>query len=289
MVAQSDYGSLLDALRGVTWPARRPPRAAVHGTHHSRLLGTSPEFSEYRPYRQGEDPRRLDWKLLARTDRAYLRLTTDRALLSTMVVLDASASMAFPAPALDKWAHACRIAIGLMSIAHASGDPVGLVVPTTNGPRAMAARTRRGVVGEAVRLIDGIEPSGSPRLDGAVAALPAGSRVVIVSDFLGDDTALFGAARQRLSAGGEVYALHVLARDELDPSRGTRLVADPEHPDDRRTLDDAGRSAYRDAFDGWRAELAHLWRAAGATYIEMPDDEPADRAVRRVAHQGTGR
>src|SRR3990172_6521269 len=95
-VVTSDYGALLDALRGVTWPARRAALAGTAGSHRSRLHGLSAEFTEYRPYRQGDDPRRLDWKLLARTDRAYLRLTNDRATLGTLLVVDASASMAYP-------------------------------------------------------------------------------------------------------------------------------------------------------------------------------------------------
>src|SRR5678810_56818 len=89
-------GSLLDAIRGVKWPALRAVPGALPGAHHSRLRGAAPELSEYRVYRQGDDPKRIDWRLLARSDRAYIRLATDRAILPTMIVLDASASMAYP-------------------------------------------------------------------------------------------------------------------------------------------------------------------------------------------------
>ena len=54
---------------------------AIAGTHHSKQRGTSAEFTEYRLYRQGDDPRRIDWRLLARSDRAYIRLATDRAIM----------------------------------------------------------------------------------------------------------------------------------------------------------------------------------------------------------------
>jgi len=73
------YGALLDAVRGVHWQARRAVTGALAGTHHSKQRGTSAEFTEYRFYRQGDDPRRIDWRLLARSDRAYIRLATDRA------------------------------------------------------------------------------------------------------------------------------------------------------------------------------------------------------------------
>src|SRR4051812_43779474 len=92
----SDFGSLLDAVRGVHWPSRRAVRAGGAGMHHSKMRGTSAEFTEYRLYRQGDDPRRIDWRLLGRSDRAYIRLATDRAVLPTTIVLDTSASMGFP-------------------------------------------------------------------------------------------------------------------------------------------------------------------------------------------------
>src|SRR5581483_7426243 len=94
--------AVLDAVRGVRWSARRPVAPSAPGSHRSRRHGIALEFTEYRPYRQGDDPRRLDWKLLARTDRAYVRLTDDHTVLPTTIVVDASASMAYPAATLGK-------------------------------------------------------------------------------------------------------------------------------------------------------------------------------------------
>src|SRR5687767_15246403 len=127
-VAEShdDYASLLDAVRGIRWPARSSVRGGIPGAHTSRLRGISAEFTEYRPYRQGDDPRRVDWKLFARSDRAYIRLSNDRAILPTTIVLDASASMAFPVESMGKWKLASELAIGLAAVARSSADPVGL-------------------------------------------------------------------------------------------------------------------------------------------------------------------
>src|ERR671939_757841 len=127
------YGPLLDALRGVRWPARGSVVGGVAGAHHSRMRGVAAEFTEYRPYRQGDEPRRIDWKLYARSARAYVRLATERATLPTMIVVDATASMAFPAESLGKWALAAELAVGLAAVAHAAGDPVGLAVAHARG------------------------------------------------------------------------------------------------------------------------------------------------------------
>ena len=101
-------GSLLDAIRGVKWPALRAVSGALPGAHHSRLRGSRPELSEYRVYRQGDDPKRIDWRLLARSDRAYIRLAEDRSIVSTLIVVDATASMAFPPRSFGKWTDGVR-------------------------------------------------------------------------------------------------------------------------------------------------------------------------------------
>jgi uncharacterized protein (DUF58 family) len=277
------YGALLDALRGVTWPARRPARGSTSGTHRSRLRGISPEFTEYRPYRQGDDPRRLDWRLLARTDRAYLRITSDRATLSTLVLVDASASMAFPVQTLGKWDHARRLAIGLVGIAHASGDPVAIAVVSGRGVYRTEPRTRRGVVTECARMLDTAEPVGDPNLAVAMRHIGSARRVAIISDFLADAEPLLQASRVLLGDGGEVVAIHVVAREELEPAADPILATDPEHDDIRRALTPDTADAYAGRFAEWRSWLAREWRSAGAVYELTVTDERPERVVRRIA------
>jgi uncharacterized protein (DUF58 family) len=281
--AASSYGSLLDALRGVTWPARRTIRGPAAGTHRSRQRGISPEFTEYRPYRQGDDPRRLDWKLLARTDRAFLRITNDRATLGTVLVLDASGSMAFPIATQGKWTQACRIAIGLAAVAHAAGDPVGALVAGAGGIAQLAARTRRGVIAEVARMLESVAPEGRAALLPALSLVRPSQRIVLISDFLADEDELLHDARERITAGAELLAVHIVAREELDLARAAAIAVDPEQPELKRSLADETRDAYGEAFASWRAELARAWRAAGAAFFEVTTDEEADNAIRRIA------
>jgi uncharacterized protein (DUF58 family) len=275
------YGPLLDTLRALRWPARRPVAGGAPGAHAARARGSAVEFSEYRPYRQGDDPRRLDWKLLARSDRAFIRLSPDRAVLRTIVVVDASASMAFPAGSLAKWAQARRLAVGLAAVAHGQGDPLGARV-ATSPPRLLAPRTRRGVVGELATVLDEVVPAGSPAMAPLLATLAGTERLLLVTDLLGDADALLAAAARHVAAGGEVTVVHVVSREELDPPAGALLAVDPEDASIRRSVDDAARAGYMDAFAEWRAATARAWRAAGARHVLVQDDEPAERAVRRI-------
>jgi uncharacterized protein (DUF58 family) len=280
-----EYAALLDAVRGIRWPARSAVRGGIPGAHSSRLRGISAEFTEYRPYRQGDDPRRIDWKLFARSDRAYIRLSNDRAILPTMIVLDASASLAFPVATNAKWKLAAQLGVGLGAVARNSGDPVGLVVAGGDDPLLLSPRMRRSVTHEIIRAVSAIQPGGGAPLSPSLSiAAQSGGRLVIVTDFLGDAADLLATASKWVVAGREVHAIHVVAREELNPPRESTMVADPEAAEIRRPMIGEARGSYVEAFARWRDELAHDWSDAGISYtMAVTGAETPDHLIRRVA------
>ena len=282
-----DYAALLDAVRGIRWPARSAVRSGIPGAHNSRLRGISAEFTEYRPYRQGDDLRRIDWKLFARSDRAYIRLSNDRAILPTMIVLDASASMAFPGGTLGKWKLAAQLGVALGAVARNSGDPVGLVVtPGEDSPTGLLLppRTRRTVTHEIIRSVAPIRPSGSAPLAPSVSvAAQHGGRLVIVTDFLGDAAELLSVAGRLVAAGREVHAVHVVAPEELNPSSEAAMVSDPEATDVRRALTGETRESYIVAYSAWRDRIAHDFSEGGIAYsTALVGEETPDHLIRRI-------
>lgn len=284
-----EYGPILDAVRGLTWPARRRVSGVHTGSHLSRLRGRAPELSEYRLYRQGDDPRQLDWKLLARSDRAFIRLSDDRAVHPTWLIVDASASMAYPAESLGKWRMARALAVGLAAVSQRSGDPVGAAIVAKGGEVRVRARTRADVLVELVSALGSVSPAGGAPIAPSLLHVPERARVVILSDLLGDEPALRGAAAARAAAGGDVQVLHVLSKGEIDPAPSMTLAVDPEDPTVERPLDLEAQRVYRERFAEWRDEVARGWRLAGATYrAVLAEDDPA-LVVRAVATSGGGR
>lgn len=280
--------SLFDSLRGLSWPSRRRAMGSLPGTHRSRLRGTAPELSEYRLYRQGDDPRQLDWKLLARSDRAYIRLAEDRSLLATWFVVDASASMAFPEESRGKWLQAMRLTLGLASVALAAGDPVGLLVAHPSPPSRTPARSRRGTLAEMSALLGSVDPTGSATLAPLLSDARPGARLVVVSDFLGDEEPARRAASALMAAHSDVHAVHVVASEELDPTGQAIRAVDPEDTSILRPLDEVMRSRYVANFAGWRERTAAAWRHAGATWTSVVTDEDPALAVRRVIGSSSG-
>lgn len=303
MPAPLDVGPLLDAVRGVTWPSRIRVRAGMPGVHRAAQRGTTGEFTEYRGYRQGDDPRRIDWRLLARSDRAFIRVTDERAWLPTWFVVDASASMAFPAresqvaPAVrrnapgarvgipDKWTTVRQLGVALAAVAHAAGDPVGMLVNTRPDTLRLAPITRRGVVQRIARTLDAIDPAshaGTVPTAMLLRTLPPRVRIVVLTDALDDADALASACAQRAASGSAVTVVHVVHPEELTPIDGIWRVQDPDHSTLSRTLTPGAIAEYQRAFGAWRAQVAIRVRAGGAGYVQVECGADTGRTVRNI-------
>ncbi len=116
-----------------------------HGIHAGRERGAGVEFSEYRAYAPGDEWRRVDWKLLARADRYFVREAERDSHVAVWLVLDASASMLEPSrevEGVDKLAYARTLLGCVAAIAQRQGDAFGLVV--LNGGRAAFTPAMRG-------------------------------------------------------------------------------------------------------------------------------------------------
>lgn len=276
------YAELLDGLTGLTWPSQLRARTGDPGAHRSNRLGRSPEFTEYRAYRPGDDLRRLDWKLLGRTDRLFLRIADDHAALRTVIVVDASASMRFPVEGYGKWEHACAIALGLVAVAIADGDAAGIVVAAQGGDRSIPARRRRDVLHDVAELFQSIPARGEASVAGALSRVASEPRVVVLTDFLGGSEAAVPALRVAAASGAEVFAVHVAAESELNPPDRTFMAADPEQPAFRRALSPDNRQAYDAAFAAWRENVAAELHAMNANYVLTSTSEPVREAVRRI-------
>ena len=243
--------SLLKQVRSLALRGRRATDSLLGGEVRSVFRGTGMEFTDVRPYAEGDDVRHLDWNLLARTGQPYIKLFTETRELTLLLVVDRSASTALGEPEA-KSARAVEVAALLALVALQQQDRVGLIsFADTVGPVVPPGRGHRHTFGLVRRLFE-LESTGtSTDLAGALRAagalLKRRSLVVILSDFLATDwqTPLRG-----LAARHEVTAIALEdARDTRLPASGWITLAGVEGG--RPTLFDAGDPTARR-----RAEMA---------------------------------
>lgn len=278
--------SLLARLRGLKLSTARRRRAVAVGERRSTRRGRSVEFADYRDYSPGDDPRRVDWNVFARHERAVVKLFEEEDELAVHILIDQSASMFPPdaAPADDsKFDCAARLALLLGYVALAAGDALSVQCSTgrTFGPR-------RGLAAfpDLQRFLDDARtaaPNARLGLDGWLKAYAQRARpglCLLLSDMLDDSGGRPGL--DALGAAGlEVALLHVLSPDELDPQlTGDLRLTDVETGDARDlSIDESLLAAYRRRLQEWTTEVAAACRRRGGRWLLVDSSQPLERTV----------
>lgn len=262
---------LLARLEGMRLRAARK-QAPGHGPgrHTGARPGAGLEFADYREYAPGDDLRYLDWGLLARTDRLYVKVFQEEADLSVHIFLDASASMRFPSQA-EKFTPACHVALALAYAVLANGDRVRFhfLQDAAPGLASPSFRGRRSIM-DAHAFVDGFAPGGALRLPAAIGrhlrSIDRPGKAVVVSDFLVEAEECRQGFRVLQAAGFDVSALQVLSAAELDPpfADGALTVQDIETGAEMPLRwNGETRRRYREALDERVRELAEACRGRG--------------------------
>lgn len=274
-------------LRDLRLSARSAAGASGVGMHASRNRGAGLEFAQYRGYEQGDEPRRIDWKLYARSDRFFVRESERDSPLSAWIVVDASASMGQADAArkdFDKLAAAKLLAACVIELALRQGDRFGLIVLSADAPvfvpAASGARQRDRCLLELDRVVSsGLLPSARKLLP-LWERVRAGELVLLLSDFF--DDALADIAVRLAAAQRDVVVIQLLSAEERDfPFKGGHLFRDPETGSERRADAPAIRAQYLEDFMAARAALGKRFVAVGIRYVEGFLDRPLDASLRR--------
>lgn len=276
------------AIDDLELAARLIVEGSRSGHHRSPFHGFSNEFSQYRAYRPGDDLKYLDWKLLARTDRLYTRQFRETTNMSVVLVVDTSASMAYPLDSGDrtsKFRYAVIMAAALAHLIVNQGDAVGLM--TMQGEKLVwvPARGGRAHLRLLLAQLEKLTPSATwdaPRVVTRAADLLKRRGVILaISDFYDNEDATRVELRRVVSRGHDVAVLQVVSRDEVelpfssdvefeDLESGARVVVDAR----------AARGSYRDQM----AAFLERWRTGsrrdGLDYALVTTDEKPSDALR---------
>jgi len=265
----------------------------LHGEHLGVLPGSGGEPADARLYVPGDDVRRLDWAVLARTGVPHVRTTTAERELDTTFVVDLSASMTFGTRGQDKLTLALTAVAAFSHLGSGPGDRLAALVLTEAGLRRIPPRPARTAGPQLLSVLERtvVRDGVAPPLAQALKAVPTARRgvVVVVSDLLeGPSRVRPGAERPGVAPAPAWQApLRVLARrhdvvlvevidpQELElPSVGLLRVVDPEtgRQLDVPTANSALRRRYAAAARARRAGHAEAVRAAGAAHLPMRTD-----------------
>src|SRR5947209_531408 len=277
-------------LGGIEIVAQGVVEGFLAGLHRSPFRGFSVEFTEHRAYQPGDEPRYLDWKMLARSDRLFVKQFEEETNLRAMILLDASRSMAWRgAPArLTKRAYGDRLSAALALILLRQRDATGLITFDEAVRQVIPARVKAG---QWARLVRGLLETPDGRGTAAQAALvhltsllARRGLVVLVSDLLFDRELALTALRYLRHRGHQVIVVHLMdpAEAELsgppevrfrDPESAASVVVRP------RELAHVYAQTVRREVAAWRSAC----RRHGIAYHHVLTDMPFGTALRLLA------
>ncbi len=275
-----------ETLRRLELTVNRRLDGLLHGDYRGLVPGHGSEAGETRPYVPGDDVRRIDWNVSARSMETHVRESVADRELEAWILIDRSPSLDFGTAATTK-ADLAVSAVGAVGFLTArAGNRVGAVVFGPGGVRVVPARSGRvhllallhslltgGPTGTGRSELDG---EGTTDLGAALRHLLVPPRrrglVVVVSDFLSTDG--WGRHLRALSTRHDVVGIEIVDPRELElPPVGMLSVVDPETgrsrevPTNRRT-----RQRYAAAAAAQRRGIADELRRAGAAHLQLRTD-----------------
>jgi uncharacterized protein (DUF58 family) len=256
----------------------------IKGMHRSPLHGFSAEFSEYRQYVVGDDPRFIDWKVVARSDRYYVKKFEEETNLRCQLLLDMSASMGYGPDGITKLDYARTLAATLALFLKEQGDAVGLTMFDQGITEYLPARNRSGhlhaLMMHLQRAHQGRGTSLGVSLKSAGELIRRRALIVLISDFLAPldtleaELSLLGVMRH------DVVIFQTLHPSEIefrfgeaasfhDIESGKQLLIEP-------TL---ARDSYLSRFNAHQDRLRQICGRQGAEYLLARTDQPLEQLL----------
>ncbi len=282
-------------LRELRLVARSVVGAQGIGLHSSRSRGAGLEFAQYRAYEPGDEPRRIDWKLYARSDRYFVREADRDSPLTVCLLLDTSASMAQSDAAHPDWTRlnaAKTLAACVIELALRQGDRFGLATVGGAGLGLVAAGSGPRQRDRCLLALHGLQAQGAwpaqAQLRPLWERIGAGHLVLVLGDHF--DQACVELIERLANAGREVLSVQILTAEERDfPFRGGHRFRDAETGAELLTDAGAARVAFVDAFAAARRALKARLAASSIRLVEHVLDEPLDAPLRHFFGVRRGR
>jgi len=264
------------------------------GIHRSPYHGFSSEFTEYRQYVPGDDPRYLDWRLYARSDRYYVKKFEDETNLRCHLLLDQSRSMSFGSLDWTKADYAHTLAATLAYFLFQQGDAVGMLSFEENIRDYLPARNRPGHLRQLMLSLE--KPTSGKSTDltkplrRIVELVDKRGLMVLISDLLAPVDELENQLGQLTASGHEVIVFRVLDPREVDfDFEEALLFHDAETEKDFFIDPGAARKRYLKQFGEHGDVVQALCHKLGAHYLPVTTEQPLERVLSDFLRQRRNR
>lgn len=210
--------ALLAQLERLELVSRKVFRGRMKGERRSRRKGQSVEFADFRNYVAGDDLRFIDWNLYARLDKLFLKLFLEEEDLHFYAVIDTSESMNFGEPTKLHLAKQLAASLGFIGLCRADRVKVQALGASRKAPAPVLRG--RSSLWRMLDYLDTLAPGDNLPLQQGVKEFclqNSGKGILVLITDLMDKSGYESALRMLLAQQMDVYVIHVLSQEELEP------------------------------------------------------------------------
>ena len=274
-------------LKALRLQARRISSAQGIGQHQSRSRGAGLEFAQYRAYEPGDEPRQIDWKLYARSDKFFVREAERDSPLVVWCLIDATASMAqgdAARPEYSRLQAAKALTACVIELALKQGDRFGLIAVNDSALVIVNAGSGSKHRDQCLLELHKLKAQGAWPKEAQCRPIweriAANTLVLLFSDDY--DEACVSLVERLAVARREVLSIQILTVEERDfPFQGGHRFRDAETDTELLTDAAASRTDFIEQFATARRTLSLRFAASGINHVEYVLDQPLDAPLRR--------
>lgn len=255
------------------------------GLHKSPFHGFSIEFTQHRPYIQGDSVKDIDWKLYGKTDRFFVKQYEEETNLRCTILLDCSRSMAFKQKGpVTKFEYASTLAAALSYLCLHQKDAVGLTLYADTIRKSIPPKASSIYLTEILKTLHSATPSDRTQTGACLSSVAQQMKrrglVIIISDFFDDVESVLTALKYFRTRKNEVIVFQVLDPVERDFAFGRDAVfVDMETGEEMLSQPFQIQKAYQKALMEFLAKIKSSCRQQGVEYNVVLNSEPFDKAL----------
>ncbi len=277
---------LVETLNHLGLSARRVVEGNTAGLHKSPIKGASVEFRQHRVYVAGDEPKRIDWRVLARSDRVFVKEYDEETNLRATVFDDASGSMSYGRPG-TKFEFAIRVATGLVYLMLAQNESAGLSIAQDGGDQFIAPSSAQTQLARIVEALERATPVGPTMLDKSLLRtadrMDRRSLAIVISDFFQPVEQLRKGLARLHHDRHELVLLRLLHPDEITFPFHTWARFRGLEGEQPKLLETAvARKTYLENFKKHEEQLRLACSAMGAELLVARTDHPLIDAIMSV-------
>jgi len=254
----------------------------INGLHRAPYFGASIDFAEHRGYVPGDDIRRVDWRLYARTDKYFVKQYEADTNTNFSVLLDVSKSMGFSSGGISKLEYASYLAACLAYLAHRQRDRVGIITFDNDIVNYVPVSAKHFNV--VLHTLDRARPERPGNLSGPVSKMAEHfkrrSVLALISDFYEEPEAILEAVKPLRFRGNDLLIFHVLDPAELDfPYDDASSFQDLESGEQIPVVPESLADQYRALLKEHTTALAAKFSEHRVDYTLLNTSQPLDYAL----------